>query len=118
MKVRFAVITKIIRPEGVLYDALMVRWKEYAVVDFDYMVWNNGNELTNQAQILGFVKRPIFHIGEVLVIDEHNIEITPPWRKPYRWAVKYEVYDNIEDAIKRSQQILNDTKKGGLKVES
>ena len=49
------------------------------------------------------VKIPTFEMGEIVIIDaEIGREVNGPGRKPRKWFVGYEVYDDIEHAIERA----------------
>jgi len=51
-----------------------------------------------------FGNRPAFVLGEIMVMDSHDRTI-PDGRKPSKWWVSYERFDDIEDAIKRSKEV-------------
>lgn len=47
---------------------------------------------------------PVFKLGEILILNEYGRSI-PDGRKPSKWFVEYEVFDNIEAAIKRAKEV-------------
>lgn len=67
-----------------------------------------GNEYVRaiedpQFQGLAFHARfPVFHVGEILILDESGREYGYPGRKPTKWYIETEDFDNLDDAIKRS----------------
>jgi hypothetical protein len=52
--------------------------------------------------------RPVFWVGEVLILDDNGREIPYPGRKPSKWSVECEEFDKIEDALARAAQSLNE----------
>lgn len=50
---------------------------------------------------------PVFHAGEVLIIDDNGREIPYPGRKPGKWSVTCEEFDDIERAVARAQQVMS-----------
>ncbi len=48
-------------------------------------------------------KIPTFDTGEIVIIDaEVGREVNGPGRKPQKWFVGYEIYDNIKHAVERA----------------
>lgn len=48
----------------------------------------------------------VFIRGEVLVLDGHmGREVSGKGRKPSKWAVEVEHFDDIEDAIKKAKEV-------------
>ncbi len=52
------------------------------------------------------IEVPVFFVGEILILDEDGREPGYPGRKPSKWAVKIECYDQVEEAVKRVNQVL------------
>lgn len=52
-----------------------------------------------------YIRVPVFQEGEILIIDKSGREIAGLGRKPSKWAVEYEVFDNLEDAIKKAIKV-------------
>ena len=50
-------------------------------------------------------RAPVFDIGEILVLDLDGREIGGRGRKPSKWDVKCEVFDDIEKAIERAREV-------------
>lgn len=48
---------------------------------------------------------PVFRLGEILVIGDCDRTI-PDGRKPSKWNVGCEYFDNIEDAVKRARGVV------------
>lgn len=49
---------------------------------------------------------PVFDLGEILVLDENDREISGRGRKPSKWEVDCEYFDNIEAAITRARAVM------------
>lgn len=118
--VRFAVITKAsLKPSD---DA--GNWgDELAVINEQESTIYIGADVDEKDKVIGpvvpftisvkgksynmeYIRVPVFQEGEILIIDESGREIAGLGRKPSKWAVEYEVFDNLEDAIKKAHQIL------------
>ena len=52
------------------------------------------------------IKRPVFEIGEIVIVNEYGREYGPIGRKPSKWCVGFEEFDNLEKAIQRSVEII------------
>lgn len=48
---------------------------------------------------------PVFQLGEIMIIDPTNDRTIPDGRKPSKWDVGCEYYDDIESAIKRAREV-------------
>lgn len=55
------------------------------------------------------VKLEVFHLGEIIVVDDNEREIGGWFRKASKWHVSYELFDikDIEKAIKLSENVTN-----------
>lgn len=53
-----------------------------------------------------FCSIPVFSLGEILIMDEANDRTIPDGRKPNKWDVKYETFNDIDLAIKRAKEIM------------
>ena len=55
------------------------------------------------------VRRPVFYVGELLLLDEYGREIGYPGRKPGRWDISYETFpcDRWEDAARRASEVTD-----------
>jgi hypothetical protein len=62
--------------------------------------------LKGKAYTINRVKTPAFVKGEILIVNaETEREIAGRQRKPSKWYVKYEVYDNVEEAVKKALEV-------------
>jgi len=52
-----------------------------------------------------FCSIPVFSLGEILIMDSHDRTI-PDGRKPSKWSVTYETFNDIEKAIKRAREVV------------
>jgi len=52
------------------------------------------------------LRMPVFHVGEILIVDEDGREIGFPGRKPDKWDVTVVSYDHVEDAIHHAIQVM------------
>jgi len=59
-------------------------------------------DLTKKQLLMG--NAPVFRLGEILVMDGNGRTI-PDGRKPSKWFVTCEYFENIEDAKKRSKEV-------------
>lgn len=54
------------------------------------------------------VVMPVFETGEILIVQgEYEREYGPHGRKPTKWYVEYEMFDDVQDAIRRSIEIMS-----------
>jgi hypothetical protein len=51
-----------------------------------------------------FCNVPVFTIGEILVMGSNDRTI-PDGRKPDKWDVEYEIFNDIDSAAKRSKEV-------------
>ena len=103
MEIKYCVITEIRRLEDVLADDLLLELDEGLVVweEIPNRFIPGGKERTGKT-----VKVAVFDEGEILICDEAGVEIGA-MRKPWNWrgAVTYEIFDNVEDAVKKSLEV-------------
>lgn len=74
-------------------------------------------------QAIGFVlslRHEVFHIGEILVLDDDGREIGWPQRKPEKWHVRTQRFGihEIEAAIALASQLTNDAMLSPTQPES
>jgi len=101
MRVKFVVVTKVPKDDRNLADEVLYRIDgKWHVVDeppADNVPWTWG-------------KKQVFRKGELIVVDaDTEREIGYPMRKPSKWLIEgeeYEVFDNIEDAIKKLKEVV------------
>ena len=48
---------------------------------------------------------PVFHIGEILILNDDGREVCGHGRKPNTWDVTCENFHDIEDAIVRAKEV-------------
>lgn len=54
------------------------------------------------------IKRQVFAPGEILIVDPvYGREYGWPGRKPSKWAVEFERFERVEDAVKRAKEIMD-----------
>jgi len=53
-----------------------------------------------------WVKYPMFTLGEIMIVDEEGIEAPGFFRKPWKYNVKCEVFDDLDDAIQCQMKLL------------
>lgn len=102
-QIEFCVITDVRKgPDGNYFSApLETDGKEYFA---NCYIATDKND--DKMKMLGFVKMPCFHLGEMLVLDsETGREMTGLQRKPAKWFIGYEIYEHFEDAVRRSMEI-------------
>ena len=105
MNYNFYVITKTpdLFEEGNLYD------------EFGYGV---GNDYENSYIVVGCpssyceynpdyeIKIQAFEEGEIIICDDSGREVCYPGRKPSKWDVEYEIFDNLDNAVERARELL------------
>jgi len=118
-KIKYAVITEAsLKPdkeEGNWEDTLAVINPEEQTLYVDAEPPNDDTTLflepftvttKGKTYTIDKVKIPVFMKGEILIVDaKTEREITGRHRKPSKWFVEYEIYDNLEDAIKRALEV-------------
>lgn len=64
------------------------------------------------------LRRPVFALGEVLILDgEHGRELAGHGRKPSKWDVQVEYFDDARAACARGNQAIEDDAKARLEAE-
>lgn len=51
------------------------------------------------------LRTPVFSLGEILILDSDGRELNGRGRKPSRWGVTVEYFDNIEEAVTKAQEL-------------
>ena len=80
--------------------------------DFDEELFADAlNHRDSKSTIIDLTKRqmlfcntPVFQLGEILIIGSNDRTI-PDGRKPSKWDVECEYYDDIEEAIARAIEV-------------
>lgn len=67
--------------------------------------WVEPVEKLNIIQMIG-LRQSVFHLGEIIIINENGREVAAPGRKADKWSVDTEVFDNLEDAVKRAEEVI------------
>ena len=62
-------------------------------------------DLTKQQALM--CNTPCFQLGEIMIMDGEYGRTIPDGRKPSKWFVTYETFENIEDAIKRAKEVYD-----------
>jgi len=52
------------------------------------------------------IRTPVFEEGEILIVDETGREVAGRCRKPSKWLVEYEEFDDLAKAVKRAREII------------
>jgi len=108
MSYTFAVITKVPKPkDGNVYDAVMVKdWDEFNKEEVYRMAVDEDFDKPND-HINAHI--PVFALGEILILDgPYGREIAGMRRKPSKWFVDVEEFDNPDDAVKKAQEVLKE----------
>jgi hypothetical protein len=58
------------------------------------------------APALVMLRSPVFTLGEVLICGHDERELVGSGRKPTKWGVKTEVFDNVEAAVERAREVM------------
>jgi hypothetical protein len=53
------------------------------------------------------LRRPVFNVGELLVLDDDGREIPYPARKPGKWSVTCEEFDTVQAAVNRVVEVMS-----------
>lgn len=104
MKYEFYVITKV---PGISEQGNMAH-------EFMYDGWDYSNDCkipvigaSDNLKPLGDCKIPVFEEGEIVICHEDTErEVCYPGRKVTKWDVEYEVFDSLDDAVKRAEELL------------
>jgi hypothetical protein len=105
---KFQVVTKV--PDPLESQGNLAAAFEIYVIDSPYPP-GKARLLTmyRGASSLVALRTPVFHVGEVLIVDEDGRELPYPGRKPSKWEVDVEEYDSVEAAVERAQAVLYPT---------
>lgn len=53
------------------------------------------------------LRAPVFHVGEILIVNFDGREIGHLGRKASKWSVTYDEYERVEDAIERAKELTS-----------
>ena len=110
MSYTFAVITKVPKVrEGNEYDQILVEGydKDNEEVIYHYPKENERYSMFETKFVNA--KLPVFHLGEILILDEFGREVSGMCRKPSKWSVEVEEFNDLQEAIKCVQKLLYST---------
>jgi len=54
------------------------------------------------------LRMPVFHVGEILILDHTGREVGYPGRKPSKWDVEIDEYDDVLTAVLRSKEVSSE----------
>lgn len=60
-------------------------------------------DLTKRRMLL--CQTPVFYLGEIMVMDSNGRTI-PDGRKPSKWFVKCEYFNNVRSAVTRAREVV------------
>lgn len=104
MKYAFYVITKVpnILEQGNMANDFMYEGQDS---DGDKIICIG---MTNKSiKPIGDCFVSVFEEGEIVICNTADgREVCYPGRKPSKWDVEYEVFDNLNGAVKRAQELL------------
>lgn len=106
MSYTFAVITKVPKVrEGNEYDQILVEGWDKTNEEVIYHL--PKEDVKYRAVDTKYVnaKLPVFHLGEILILDETGREVTGVGRKPSKWSVEVQEFDNLEEAIHMAKNL-------------
>jgi hypothetical protein len=106
MSLSFAVVTK--TPTGKEVTGNLA-----ATLDIYQVVQNRTkeNDYTEGIEQIPFpvalrLRQPVFHVGEILILDESGREIGYPGRKPGKWDVEIEEFFYLDQAVVRAREVF------------
>lgn len=107
----YEVITKVPPPGdsgnlAVAFDLHVVKKERSHANDFTETV-QPIHEVIGVTAMLG-LRKPVFQVGEVLIVDGGGREVAYPGRKTSKWSgVESEVFDDVESAVARASEVLS-----------
>jgi hypothetical protein len=48
---------------------------------------------------------PVFTLGEIIIVDDNEREVGGIRRKASKWWVEYELFDNLDEAVAKANEI-------------
>ena len=60
-------------------------------------------EAVGNPMLMLALRAPVFTLGEVLIVDENGRELAGAGRKPDKWDVGFEIFDDVAIAVERAQ---------------
>ena len=106
MKIKYCVITEIRKLEDNLEDDLLLKMDEGMVVwgSIPSRFLPEGMAAYSKEGGAMEIKVAVFDEGEILICDESGVEIGD-MRNPRKYGVTYEIFDDVEDAVKKSLEV-------------
>jgi len=69
-----------------------------------------GGDLRQQQERLALwisLRTPVFSVGEILILGPDGREIGSPGRKPSKWGVTCEHFDDLDTAVARALEVMD-----------
>ena len=108
---RFQVITAVNNEWGGNSANLIEVWRETGETHPDYE-WSHRQEEIPVGELVesGLLDlyTPVFHVGEIIIVNDYGREIGWPGRKADKWDVTYESFDCLADARDRAEQAITE----------
>ena len=102
----FAVINKVPKVgEGNEYNQILVEgWDK---VDESVYYYLPKEDETYRMVDTKYVeaKLPVFHLSEILILDQSGREVTGMKRKPSKWSVEFKEFNTLDEAIEYSKEL-------------
>ena len=100
---KFLVITKVPPPES--GGNMAVPMDIYIRIENDPE--GRCEPLPNNIQAALFLgcAQPVFTLGEILIVGEDGREVAGRGRKPSKWSVEVETFDDVRAAVHRARQV-------------
>jgi hypothetical protein len=109
MSYTFAVITKVPKVrEGNEYDQILVEGYDKDNEEVIYHLPKEGVEYRMVDTKFINAKLPVFQLGEILILDKTGREAAGMGRKPSKWSVEVEEFNDLQEAIDRAHIVLED----------
>jgi hypothetical protein len=109
MSYTFAVITKVPKVrEGNEYDQILVEGWDEANEEVIYHLPKEDEKYSMVETKYVNAKLPVFHLGEVLILDQNGREVAGVGRKPSKWSVEVEEFITLDEAVQRAQEVLKE----------
>lgn len=106
MPTTFGVITRVGTYPG--NHAVCGELLEDAWLDGQFLTGGQSKQLTSDpsmANLILAIRTPVFKVGEILIMGLDGREVTGDGRKPSKWDVTCEEFDNVEAAITRAREV-------------
>jgi hypothetical protein len=109
MSYTFAVITKVPKVrEGNEYDQILVEGWDEANEEVIYHLPKEDEKYSMVETKYVNAKLPVFHLGELLILDHTGREVTGVGRKPSKWSVEVKEFITLDEAVQMAQEVLKE----------